>query len=374
MPQLVEVLFKGHRKAYFEWHEPEPLRAREPVIVESERGLDFGLVNAVGALAQQKCDRCQGCALNGEKERDAGDAARRPPEPTRRVVRRASSADRRTHDELRRGEDDVRRKVREKASVHGLPMKVSDAEWQWDRNKLTVFFTADKRVDFRALVRELASQFRTRIELRQIGVRDEAARLGGIGRCGRELCSASWLPELRPIGLHIAKDQRLSLNPAQISGPCGRLLCCLRYEHEFYVQSRKRFPKEGKVVATSKGFEKVYSVDIFRDRVTLRGEDGTSRVVPLADLKIEMEGASARGPAPQAPPAATDTAAPPPPRPEGRARQRQVVNASPTSATPAEKSIPPEGGDPHKKRRRRRRRRGPRGPGEPPSTGSPGPA
>ena len=126
-------------------------------------------------------------------------------------------------------------------------MKVSDAEWQWDRKKLTLYFTAEKRVDFRTLVRELASMFRTRIELKQIGVRDEAKRLDGIGRCGRQYCSASWLPELRPVNLGVAKDQRLSLNPSQISGACGRLMCCLRYEHEFYVQSRKRFPKEGKI-------------------------------------------------------------------------------------------------------------------------------
>ncbi|HEY2806295.1 MAG TPA: regulatory iron-sulfur-containing complex subunit RicT [Gemmatimonadales bacterium] len=389
MPQLVEVRFKGNRKAYFEWFEPEPLKTTEPVIVESERGLDYGLVSALGAVAQQKCDRCQSCALGGERERDGGEAHRRPPEPTRKVIRRASSADKKTHDDLRRGEDDVRRKVREKAGTHNLPMKISDAEWQWDRNKLTVFFTADKRVDFRNLVRDLASQFRTRIELRQIGVRDEAARLGGIGRCGRELCSATWLPELRPIGLHIAKDQRLSLNPSQISGPCGRLLCCLRYEHEFYVQSRKRFPKEGKVIATSKGFEKVYSVDIFRDRVTVRAEDGTNRTVPLADLKAEMEAAQAGGavvPAtmqPARPPRTEGRARqeqvandpPAPPRPEGRSRPEQVVR-DPSTPAPAESTTgaetPAGDGEPRKRRRRRRRRKGPRDPGAPGGSGAPG--
>ena len=177
--------------------------------------------------------------------------------------------------------------MRERAAAFHLAMKVSDAEWQWDRNRLTVYFTAERRVDFRNLVRDLASAFRTRIELRQIGVRDESKRLDGIGRCGRQLC-CTWLPELRPIGLQIAKDQRLSLNPTQISGACGRLLCCLRYEHEFYVQSRKRFPKDGKVVGTAQGAEKVVSVDIFRERVTLRAEDATTRVVPLADLKHEV--------------------------------------------------------------------------------------
>jgi len=168
-------------------------------------------------------------------------------------------------------------------------MKLSDAEWQWDRKKLTLYFTAEKRVDFRVLVRELASMFRTRIELKQIGVRDEAKRLDGIGRCGRQYCSASWLPELRPVNLGVAKDQRLSLNPSQISGACGRLMCCLRYEHEFYVQSRKRFPKEGRVIRTQRGEEKVVSNDIFRERVALRGEDGELRAVSLADLREELE-------------------------------------------------------------------------------------
>jgi len=369
VPQLVEVRFKGNRKAYFEWHESEPLRAAEPVIVESERGLDFGTVTATGPTAQTKCDRCRGCAVGAE---EGGDSRRRELDPTRKVVRRASSGDRRTHEDLRHAEDDARRKVREKVQQHGLQMKVSDAEWQWDRNKLTVYFTADKRVDFRQLVRDLASTFRTRIELRQIGVRDEAARLSGIGRCGREYCSASWLPELRPIGLQIAKDQRLSLNPAQISGPCGRLLCCLRYEHEFYVQSRKRFPKEGKVLQTARGAEKVWSIDIFRDRVTLRGEDGTSRTVELADLRQEVE-AAASGALPTASAGALESAAPGAARRgEAPARQppnrQQAAERTPQAQAPAAPATPatgpppgeaPREGEPRRRRRRHRRRKGP---------------
>ena len=388
MPQLVEVRFKGNRKAYFEWHESEPLRAAEPVVVESERGLDFGTVTSTGATAQTKCDRCSGCALGAE---EGGESRRREMEPTRKVVRRASSGDRRTHEDLRRTEDDVRRKVREKAQQHGLQMKVSDAEWQWDRNKLTVYFTAEKRVDFRQLVRDLASTFRTRIELRQIGVRDEAARLSGIGRCGREYCSASWLPELRPIGLQIAKDQRLSLNPAQISGPCGRLLCCLRYEHEFYVQSRKRFPKEGKVLQTARGAEKVYSIDIFRDRVTLRSEDGTSRIVELADLRREVEEAAAGVPGAPRPGPASEAAtrgggvrterAPSPGsdrqptfRPGEAQKPRPGVSSTPAAPATTDRGTgaadaPPPGeeagsapaareGEQRRRRRRRRRRKG----------------
>ncbi len=127
--------------------------------------------------------------------------------------------------------------------TNGLVMKLTDAEWQWDRKKLTFYFTAEKRVDFRALVRDLASMFRTRIELKQIGVRDEAERLSGVGRCGREYCCSSWLPELAPVNLGVAKDQQLSLNPSQISGACGRLMCCLRYEHEFYVRPGGASPR-----------------------------------------------------------------------------------------------------------------------------------
>jgi cell fate regulator YaaT (PSP1 superfamily) len=168
-------------------------------------------------------------------------------------------------------------------------MKVSDTEWQWDRNKLTIYFTAEKRVDFRALVRDLASHFRTRIELRQIGVRDEAARLSGVGRCGREYCCSSWLTELSPVNLGLAKDQHLSLNPSQISGGCGRLLCCLKYEHEFYVAARRRFPKEGKVLTASRGPERVVAVDIFRERVFLRSEEHGSRIIPLVQLREEVE-------------------------------------------------------------------------------------
>jgi cell fate regulator YaaT (PSP1 superfamily) len=217
------------------------------------------------------------------------------------VVRAASDQESHIVDGLRKAEEDVRRKVRERVAKHKLPMKVSDAEWQWDRKKLTVYFTADNRVDFRQLVRDLASLFRTRIELRQIGARDEAKRLSGMGRCGREYCCSSWLPELRPVSLALAKDQRLSLNPSQISGGCGRLLCCLRYEHDFYIASRKRFPKEGKTVLTANGRERVQSVDIFRERVLLRSEDNTLRILMLSELKEEVAAQPQPTPSPEEP-------------------------------------------------------------------------
>jgi len=280
---VVEVRFKGNRLEYFTWQPAEPLALDDPVIVEVERGQDLGTVSALGESALKKCGRgCHGCTLQEAADTRA----------TRRIVRRATSGDVAVADQLRLQEEDVRRTVRTRVTEHGLPMKVSDAEWQWDRHKLTIYFTAEQRVDFRALVRDLAGVYRTRIELRQIGARDEARRLSGVGRCGREYCSASWLPELRPVNLSVAKAQHLSLNPVQISGPCGRLLCCLHYEHDFYVESRKRFPKEGKVlsVAGSPGPEKVLSVDIFRERVTLRNEEGATRVVPLAQLTETADG------------------------------------------------------------------------------------
>ena len=282
MSQTLEVRFKGTRKAYYTWAgDGEALRVGEAVVVEAERGRDLGRITAAGDLAAKKCaSSCAGCAVGAEP----GEAV-----PMKPVVRRATADDLRTHDEMRGSEEDARRKVIQRVRVHGLLMKVSDTEWQWDRSKLTIYFTAEKRVDFRALVRDLASTFRTRIELRQIGVRDEAARLSGVGRCGREYCCSTWLSELSPVNLGLAKDQHLSLNPGQISGGCGRLLCCLKYEHEFYVTARKRFPKEGKTVRTALGTERVIAVDIFRERVFLRSEDQGSRIISLVQLRDEVE-------------------------------------------------------------------------------------
>ncbi len=274
LAHLVEVSFKGNRKEFFLWDYPDPPPLKAAVIVDADRGEDLGYVHALGELAQKRNGGCaHGC----------GTAA-----PDRKALRLASQRDRTGAAELDRLNEEARQKAMERVRANGLAMKVSDAEWQWDKKKLTFYFTAEKRVDFRNLVRDLASLFRTRIELKQIGVRDEARRLDGIGRCGRQYCSASWLPELRPVNLGVAKDQRLSLNPAQISGACGRLMCCLRYEHEFYVQSRKRFPKEGRLLTTARGEEKLMSIDIFHEQLTLRSAEGDVRVVGLADFNREM--------------------------------------------------------------------------------------
>jgi cell fate regulator YaaT (PSP1 superfamily) len=336
VPALVEVRFKGNRKDYFTWDQPDPLAPGQSVIVTVDRGEDLGTVSAFGEAAERKCGvGCSGCSLGAA------------PEPRGAVMRTATTEDAHLANELRKAEDDIRRTVMQRATAHRLGMKISDAEWQWDRRKLTVYFTAEQRVDFRTLVRDLAGLFRTRIELRQIGARDEAKRLEGVGRCGREYCCSSWLPELRPVSLALAKDQHLSLNPSQISGGCGRLLCCLRYEHEFYVASRKRFPKEGKILVTARGQERVHSVDIFRERVLLRAPDGTARAVTLADLKEELAGGAAAAP-------------PPPVEPQPPAQlvtfDEGSSDVSPERTLDAVAPSPKRG-----KRRRRRGRRGGRG-------------
>ena len=325
MSELIEVRFKGNRKDIFACDNRSPLEIGTPVVVEVDRGRDLGHVTAIGEAAARKCGvGCSGCDLAEPKEAH-GD-----------VLRPASPEDTHLIEELRKAEEDVRRTVVERVQTHGLLMKVSDAEWQWDRKKLTVYFTAEKRVDFRALVRDLAGLFRTRIELRQIGARDEAKRLDGIGRCGRQYCCSAWLPELKPVSLSLAKDQRLSLNPSQISGGCGRLLCCLRYEHDFYVSSRKRFPKEGRKIHTTAGAETVMAVDIFRERVLLRGEDGSTRTVTLTELKQDV--ASAEGTADQ------------PPQPPSALVAFEEVHPKITAEDAAEAVTP--------RKRRRRKRRG----------------
>ncbi|HYW30430.1 MAG TPA: regulatory iron-sulfur-containing complex subunit RicT [Gemmatimonas sp.] len=276
MAHLIEVAFRGNRKEFFQWTGDTIPPLKAGIIVEADRGEDFGRVHSTGELAEVRCKGCaHGCGTT----------------PPPRVALRLATPEEIARDrDLDAENESARRTSMERVKANGLVMKLTDAEWQWDRRKLTFYFTAERRVDFRGLVRDLAAQFRTRIELKQIGVRDEAKRLSGIGRCGREYCSASWLPDLRPVNLGVAKDQKLSLNPQQISGACGRLMCCLRYEHEFYVASRRRFPKEGKILQTKLGEEKVLACDIFNERVTLRTAEGDTRVVALADLRDEIGG------------------------------------------------------------------------------------
>ena len=270
---FAEISFKGNRKAYFGYTNLD-LRPDLHVIVEADQGKDLGKVTAVGAIAERKCSSSNGgCAT---------------PAPEKKVLRIAHSDDIEKSQTLRKDEDRVRVEARKLVTKHQLSMKVTDAEWQFDRNRLTVYFTAEKRVDFRQLVRALASKFKARIQLKQIGVRDEAALLGGVGRCGRELCCSTWLPELKPVSLQLAKSQGLSLNPSQISGCCGRLMCCLMYEHRTYVEARRRFPREGRKIRTGRGLERVVTIDIWNDTVLLKDDEGTRRTLTLEQLEGEV--------------------------------------------------------------------------------------
>lgn len=297
---LTEVGFKGMRKGFYACTDPS-VRVNDWVLVEVDRGRDVGRVRSLGGVAQKKCG---GGEVPG------------------RIVREATDEEVAQVYVLRADEERVRRKTREMVEEHQLKMKVSDAEWQWDRNKLTIYFTAERRVDFRQLVRDLARTFRTRIELKQIGVRDEAAQLGGVGRCGRELCCSTWLREIKPISLQLAKDQSLSLNPQQISGTCGRLMCCLTYEHDAYLAARKRFPREGKTIRTTVGAERVVSIDIWRNTVTLQDEQRQRRTIDVEQLKSETV----------AQPAA-------PPRAESARGERP--SSRPTLPNPAQPQRPP---------------------------------
>ncbi|MBW7933273.1 MAG: hypothetical protein H3C62_06570 [Gemmatimonadaceae bacterium] len=277
MEHLIEVAFKGNRREFFRWAHEAPPPVRAPIIVEVERGEDLGRVHATGELAERR----KAGTSHGKEQR----------EPLRAALRLASDEDATRADVLRVEEETARRFAVQKARALNLQMKISDAEWQWDRRRLTFYFTAEERVDFRTLVRQLEGHFGVRVQMWHIGPRDEAKRLDGVGHCGRQLCSASWLPELLPVKTSLAKEQRLStITPTQISGACGRLMCCLRYEHEFYVQARKRFPKQGKIVRTLQGEEKVDNTDIFRDLVTLRNPGGEVRTIPLAQFRRELAG------------------------------------------------------------------------------------
>lgn len=177
----------------------------------------------------------------------------------------------------------------DKIRAHGLKMKLVDVEFTFDRNKIIFYFTAEGRIDFRELVKDLASVFRTRIELRQIGVRDEAKMLGGIGPCGRVLCCSSWLGDFDPVSIKMAKDQSLSLNPTKISGLCGRLMCCLKFEHDNYESIREEMPSVGKTVVTSHGEGRVTGINASSKKVFVQlfDQGGRPKEMPIDEVVVK---------------------------------------------------------------------------------------
>lgn len=237
--------------------------------MEAERGVDLGFVHLTGELAEMR-----------RLKEDKSDPGGLP-----RIVRIATSRDTEKYRSNAERESEAFEIGRQMVEQFNLQMKIADVEWQLDRNRITLYFTAERRVDFRKLVRELAAKFRTRVDLRQIGARDEAGRLGGLGSCGRELCCSTWLHEFAPVAMHAAKVQDLPLNPVRLGGQCGRLKCCLNYELEQYVAALRDLPRVGKAITTSRGRGQVEKVDIFRDRVLVRHSDGSVEDLAAEQIK-----------------------------------------------------------------------------------------
>lgn len=207
--------------------------------------------------------------------------------PKKKIKRLAGPEDLERLKELRIKDDEAYQVCQERIQEREMPMRLVDVENQFDGSKITFYFTADKRLDFRDLVKDLAHHFRTRIEMRQIGVREEAKRLSGYGRCGCSLCCRTFLREFAPVTLQMARDQHLSLNPSKISGVCGRLLCCLMYERNFYIKYFKESPAVDSKILTDQGEAVVNRIDIFHELVYLRLDDGTEITVPLNESKAE---------------------------------------------------------------------------------------
>ncbi len=271
MARVIGVKFKESGKSYyFDPRDTEPKQGDE-VIVETARGMEYGFV------------------AHGVKEIPDDEVI----QPLREVVRAATDADR---EQLKKNKEKEREAFlicEEKIAAHKLEMKLVDVEYTFDANKILFYFTADGRVDFRELVKDLASVFRTRIELRQIGIRDEAKMLGGIGICGRGLCCSTFLDGFHPVSIKMAKEQGLSLNPTKISGNCGRLMCCLKYEQNCYDELAKITPSAGAIVMTPDGKGVVHSVLMLKGIITVRLDnetDGELSQYNLKDIKILKNG------------------------------------------------------------------------------------
>jgi cell fate regulator YaaT (PSP1 superfamily) len=265
-PDSFEVEFTGGRTALFANPRNIPFRIGDFAVVDVERGHDIGKIVREGSEV-------------GQKVRSKG--VQGP------ILRRATGKDIATMISLREKEAEAHRTCQQCIAKQGLPMKLVDVEWQFDSNKIRFYFTSDRRVDFRKLVRDLASIFKSRIEMRQIGVRDEARRLGGYGRCGRYYCCRGVINDFDPVTLKMVKEQHLAPGSPKISGGCGRLMCCLRYERDFYKEASKEYPKLGTKIelGEGRGKGKVVAVDIFHGRVTLTDKEGTSTTVTIEDFK-----------------------------------------------------------------------------------------
>jgi len=249
MFDCVEVRFKNSRKEFYRNHEELPLHVGDIIAVESSPGHDIGTVSLTGELVKKQM----------RKRKVAFDS-----EEVKKVYRQAKKTDVDKWVEAQEMEFDTMHKARTLAIELGLKMKISDVEYQGDRSKAIFYYTAEGRVDFRELIKRMAGQFKIRIEMKQIGVRQEASRLGGIGSCGRELCCSTWLTDFRSVSTSAARYQQLSLNPQKLAGQCGKLKCCLNFELDSYVDALKGFPNTNLKLKTKKGNAFYRKMDIFK--------------------------------------------------------------------------------------------------------------
>jgi cell fate regulator YaaT (PSP1 superfamily) len=305
LPRIVAIQFSTAGKLYDFIAGDQDLAPGDKVVVETERGLGIGTV------------------LRGPVERTEG-----VPENLVAIRRKATPDDMATQERTRQLEKTAFAFCLKRIMERGMQMKLVRVEYQFDGSKAVFYFTADGRVDFRDLVKDLAHTFHTRIEMRQIGVRDESKMIGGIGICGRELCCCSFLREFQPVSVKMAKEQNLALNPSKISGQCGRLLCCLDYEYETYCSLRKNFPKCGKRVRTPSVTGVIDKINILTGTITLRLDDNKQFTIRRDEILSD----SAADALPALP------ALVPQPEPRREHRERKSHQPSPSSPTPQQKA------------------------------------
>lgn len=269
---IYEIRFKNGRKHFFKNPENLTLSMGDVVAVESSPGHDIGTISLGGELVK----------VQMKKKKVAVDS-----EEVKKIYRKASQKDIDIWQSVREKEQETQRRGREILGRLGLKMKLSDVEYQGDGNKATFYYTADERVDFRQLIRDLAGAFSIRVEMKQVGLRQEAARLGGIGSCGRELCCSTWLTDFRKVNTAAARYQQLSLNPLKLSGQCGKLKCCLNYELDTYLDALKAFPRQDTVLKTESGLAVFVKMDIFKQQLWYTYKDNNFKWFKLSLEQVQ---------------------------------------------------------------------------------------
>ena len=279
-PSLIKVSFKGNRRETFINSENLALKSGDYVVVETDLGEDLGVVTPV-------CNKVADCNRYPSSEPEFNN--RKSGESIHNLLRKACDKEISAHNSNLRDEPEAFTRGLKLIEKNGLKMKLVGVEYQLDRRKMTFFYTADERVDFRQLVKDLAYEFRTRIEMRQIGVRDYARRLDGQGPCGQQICCSRFMDGFEPVTTQYAKDQNLPINPSKLSGACGKLKCCLRFEWDFYHEAIKDFPAIGLPVKTKEGLGSIISNDVLNGRCTVSYEQGGIEVHDLETIKKALK-------------------------------------------------------------------------------------